>query len=119
MTQKKDAKFYIRILVPLLLVLVILGYAYFRTRDLVEGAEITIYEPKNYSAFTDSEFQLKGKITNSSAVFVNDRKIFLDIQGNFNEKLLLLPGYNIITLRTEDKFKRETERKLELVYKEI
>lgn len=117
MTRKKDAKFFIKILVPLLFVFVILGYAYFRTKDLVQGVKITVYEPQNNSTLTTSLFEIKGKITKSSAVYINDRKIFLDETGGFKEKLLLSPGYNIITVRAEDRFKRETEKKIELVYK--
>ena len=116
MTRKKDVKFFIKIFVPLLFVMIIIGYGYFRAKDLIQGVQITIYEPRNNSTFTESLFEIKGKITKSSAVYINDWKIFLDENGDFKEKLLFFPGYNIITVRTEDRFKRVTENKLELVY---
>ena len=48
---------------------------------------------------------------------MNDRKIFIDQQGNFKEKILLSYGYNIITMKANDKFGRNTKKKLELIYK--
>ncbi|MEO8638048.1 MAG: hypothetical protein ABI430_04075 [Candidatus Taylorbacteria bacterium] len=117
MARKRDFKFYLKLSVSLLLFFVVLGYGYFRTKDLIEGVVITIDEPQNYSTLTESAFVMKGKIERSSAVFLNGRKIFLDDKGNFSEKLLLSPGYTIITLRAEDKLKRETSKQLELVYK--
>jgi len=118
MTRKKDAKFFIRLFIPLCLIVVIIGYAYFQTRNLVRGIDIDIYEPKNYSSFSESGITIRGKITRSSAVFINDRKIFLDEEGYFAEKILLSPGLNRVTIKAEDRFKREIKEELELVYKE-
>ena len=115
MTVKKDAKFYLRLTLYFALAISIIAYSYLRTRDLVRGVSIVIYEPLNYSAFVQSAVEIKGKITKSTAVFLNDRKIFLDEEGNFKETVLLSPGYNIVTVRANDRFQRELQKKLELV----
>ena len=40
-----------------------------------------------------------------------------DEKGNFEEKLLLSYGYNIMTIEGWDKFGRETKETIEMVYK--
>jgi len=50
---------------------------------------------------------------------LNGRRILANDKGEFKERLLLAEGYNIIDLRTEDKFKRTAEKQLQLVYKKI
>lgn len=94
----------------------IFGYTYFQMHNLVIGPVITITGPQNGSTLTTSFTEVSGTTRNISGITINDRRIFVDEDGVFKEKLLLSPGYNIITLQAKDKFGRETERVLELVY---
>jgi cupin superfamily acireductone dioxygenase involved in methionine salvage len=43
-------------------------------------------------------------------------RFFVDGEGNFKEFLLLSPGYNIIVLKAQDKFKRNIAKDLEIIY---
>jgi hypothetical protein len=47
-----------------------------------------------------------------------DRPLYTDIKGNFSEKLLLSPGYNIIKIVAEDKFGSKTEERVEVILQE-
>ena len=49
---------------------------------------------------------------------MNDKPIFTDKTGYFKEKFILSTGYNVIKLSGTDKFKKYTEKKLELILKE-
>ena len=51
-----------------------------------------------------------GDITSASPLVI-------DTDGNFIDGIVLLNGYNIITIKAEDKFGREVVRVLELVFK--
>ncbi|OHA38666.1 MAG: hypothetical protein A3G52_04305 [Candidatus Taylorbacteria bacterium RIFCSPLOWO2_12_FULL_43_20] len=115
MTKTINTKFYLRVCVIVVVVFVISTYVFFRTKDMARGATITILEPQTGAARSPA-LDVRGKITRSSAVFMNDRKIYLDETGNFKEVVVLSPGYNIITIRAEDRFGRRKEKKLELVY---
>ena len=106
----------IKILIVILLLIGILGYTYFQMQSLVTGPVITILEPLNGATLTSSLVEVTGTAKNISSINLNGRQIFIDESGTFKEKLLLSPGYNIITLRAKDKFGRETEKMLELVY---
>ncbi|NQV93192.1 hypothetical protein HQ403_01705 [Candidatus Kaiserbacteria bacterium] len=85
-------------------------------QSLVTGPVISISEPKDGVVVTSSRTEVYGTTKNISSISLNDREIFIDESGAFKEKLLLSPGYNIITVRAEDKFGRKTENVLELVY---
>lgn len=98
------------------LLVCILGYTYFQMHNIILGPVITILEPLNGATLSSSYIEVLGTTKNISSINLNDRQIFIDESGAFKEKLLLSPGYNIITLQAKDKFGRETEEILELVY---
>ena len=106
----------IKNLVFVFLIFSILGYTYFQTRNLIAGPVITISNPENGSTRSSSRIEIHGSTKNISHITLNNRQIFIDESGAFTEKVLLSPGYNIITLEAEDKFGRKTKEILELVY---
>ncbi len=99
-----------------LLIVSILGYTYFQMRDLVTGPVITVTSPENGAVFGTAPVDIVGSTRNISEITLNDRDIFISEDGVFSEKLLLSPGYNIITLQAEDRFGRTTQKILELTY---
>ena len=54
---------------------------------------------------------------NIKDISLNDRKIFIDEQGNFKEQLLLSYGYNVFKIKANDKFGRSVEKIVEIIYK--
>ncbi len=112
--MQHDAKHLFRIGMIVLLFLLITGYAFFQSRKILEGPEITISEPKNGATLLDPLVAIKGQARNINSISLDDRPIFIDEQGNFEEKLLLYPGYNIIKFEAKDKFGKEKIVNLEL-----
>ena len=108
---------YIRIGMIALLLLSVVGYALFQTRNLIHGPEITIHSPKNGETLANPLVAVEGTARNISFISLNDRQIFIDENGKFKESLLLSFGYNIMTVRAQDKFGRERKEILELMYK--
>lgn len=96
---------------------VIVLFVVFQSRNLIIGPSIEIIEPKTGSTVEDSLIEIKGLARNISEIKLNGRNILIDEEGNFNEKLLLLYGYNIITIEGQDRFKRKEKKILELVFK--
>jgi len=99
-----------------LLGLVILSYASYQSQNLIKGPVITITEPQNGLSFSQSLIEIDGKTTNVTTIDLDGRPIFVDEKGNFKEKYLLSPGYNIITITASDKFGRSAQKTLELIY---
>lgn len=101
-----------------LVVCIVIGYSYYRTRDYFGGPLVTITNPENGLATTTHIVTVAGVVKNSVAVTMNDRKIFLDENGLYSEKLLLPDGYTIIEVKAEDRFNRSTKKRLEIIVKD-
>jgi len=110
-------KLYLRILIVAIAVSGILGYAYLKTANLVQGPQITIITPENGATIDEALIVIKGTTKNISGITLNDRKIFTDELGNIKEEILLTYGYNIFEIKAQDRFGREAVKTLELVYK--
>jgi hypothetical protein len=95
--------------------LIILGYAAFRLWAIVWGPELTIEYPESGFTAKQELINIRGQAKRISSIYLNDRQIFTDRAGNFEQSLLLAPGYNIMTVRVEDRFGRHIIKKLELV----
>ncbi len=117
--MKKSIRFWIRTAALVILFGIIAGYTYYRTRDLINGPIITLSSPQNASTVHNSELTVSGTVKNAVDVSLDDRKIFLDEEGRFSEKLLLANGYTIISLKAQDRFNRSVEKKLEVVFNSI
>ena len=93
----------------------ILLYLTFQARYLIMGPQIIL---KEVPPFLQNERQvfLAGAAYNISRLWLNDRPIYTDAQGNFKEALVLENGYTVVTLRAEDRYGRETTITQPFVY---
>lgn len=103
--------FFITILV------ITVAYSYYQTKNFVQGPILKIESPLNGSLIKTKLITIKGYTENISYISINNRQTFVDENGYLNERLLLSPGYNIIRISAKDKYQREVEEKLELVYR--
>jgi hypothetical protein len=98
-----------------LLAIVMLSFVLFQGRFLIIGPQIIISEapsgPQN-----ERQILIKGITHNIARLWLNDRPIYTDTKGNFEEALVLENGYTIATLRAEDRYGRSTTLSRELVY---
>ncbi|MFZ2523547.1 MAG: hypothetical protein WAW92_04150 [Minisyncoccia bacterium] len=101
-----------------LLGLVIVSYSVFQAWKIIEGPVISILSPENGRTFNETLISIEGQAKNVSHLYLNDRPIYTDKNGYFNEKFLLSPGYNIVKLNAVDKFRKYTEKRLYLVLKD-
>ncbi len=97
-------------------IIIVLGYALFATHDFMSGPTISLSEPQNGSSFTKPDIHIQGVVQRIKEITLNGRSITIDERGNFNEAVLLAPGYNIFELVATDKFGRKEKVRLELVY---
>ena len=93
------------------------SYAAFELQDLVNGPQIAVASPQNGATLSRSLVEVAGVAQNVSDISLNGKKIFITEEGAFSEKLLLSYGYNVITIQATDRFGREVERQIEVVYK--
>ena len=95
--------------------LLTLGFVVFQARFLITGPRIVLEDlpqrPQN-----DRQITIKGDAYNISRLWLNDRPIYTDAKGRFEEALVLENGYTIATLRAEDRYGRTTRVSAPLVY---
>ena len=102
---------------PAFLFLIILSYTYYKTRDLLRGVVLNIGGVTNGESFTEPLVKIEGSAKNATILSINDREISVDKDANFQESLLLLPGYNILTIKAQDKFGKKAEKDYQLYLK--
>lgn len=91
-------------------------YAGFETIKLFLGPSLIIDSPKDLSTTSEPLINVSGTVKRVAYISINDRQIFADTSGRFNDKLLLLPGYNIIKLEVRDRFGKVLKREIRLRY---
>jgi hypothetical protein len=105
----------VRVLIISLSLLCVLLFIIFQARYLIVGPRIVLDEvitgPQN-----ERQIFLTGTAFNISRLWLNDRQIYTDTEGHFNEALILENGYTIATLKAEDRYGRMTTVTSPLVY---
>lgn len=113
--QMRNIQFWLKTGTILLIVLLIGSYSLFQARKIMTGPKISIASPHNGATVRDSLVFVQGVAENIKEISVNDKPIYVDEYGYFQEKLLLSPGYNIIKLKAKDKFGKEIQKEIENV----
>ncbi|MFA6397925.1 MAG: hypothetical protein WDK96_03745 [Candidatus Paceibacterota bacterium] len=116
--MRKNVKNLLKIILITILFLVIIIYAFLKTKDMVYGVKISVDSIKDGQTIQESLVTIHGKARNAMDLMLNDRKIFIDKNGIFNEQIVLLPGYNIINLKADDKFGKKDEKNIRIFYRE-
>lgn len=118
--MNRTLSFWISLVSVILVATIVIGYAAYRSQYIVRGPIITITYPSETATVTLTPNQpliIEGNIQNSVSVSLNGRKIYLNEKGEFREQLLLAKGYAIITVKAEDRYKRVSQKTLELMIK--
>ncbi|MEA3322937.1 MAG: helix-turn-helix domain-containing protein, partial [Patescibacteria group bacterium] len=83
-------------------------YLYFSIDNFVSSPWLTIEEPIQNS-ITDSEtIVVRGATRDDSRVFINGQQIFVDMNGVFSDTIKLVPGVNVINVKSVNKFEKES-----------
>lgn len=100
----------------ILVILIIVAYALWRSFTYVQGPHITITEPQNGDTVFSTTTIIRGSVERANDITLNGKSISIDEQGVFAENIILFPGVNIITLEAHDQFDRSVKTELR-VYK--
>lgn len=114
--MQSDGKKIIKMVGLSLFFLFIIIYAFFRSYDLLFGVKIKNVNIQNNAKYTESVLKINGNAKNATLLTLNGREIPIDKEGNFDDTIVLLSGYNIITLYAEDKFGNTDQKTYKLIY---
>lgn len=115
--MREKIKKLIRFGLSSLVILLVMGFVAYQSRNIILGPQIKIESPTNGRTAENSLVKIVGIAKNISEIKLNGRNIFVDEAGRFNERILLSYGYNTIVIEGRDRFGRKKIKKLELVYK--
>jgi hypothetical protein len=115
---KFESGFNIKLFLISASVLLLISYGIFNARNLIIGPTIEIFSPTDNLETEQNILTIKGKATNISFLSLNEKPIFVNTEGLFEEKLLLSPGSNIIEIKAKDRFKKEILKTLKIYYKQ-
>lgn len=104
-----------RVIVGLAIIVGILWYLAYQSRNLLEGPEIILHNNPETIQHSRTIF-LEGETRNIISLSMNGSQLFTDEKGVFKKKLVLENGYTIMTLRATDRFGRETSVRKSFVY---
>ncbi len=107
--MRDNTKTHIKIGLVVALFLTIGLYSYFKTKSLFQGVDLQVTGLYDGKASTPL-VHIHGVAKNATYIAINDRPIFIESDGDYTESLLLLPGYNIITIQARDKFNNQSEK---------
>lgn len=119
-----DGKTKIKIFLLIFGLLSISAFTIFELRKVISGPKLTLNcidnsTDKNDCSYIQSNtniYNLSGKTSNVSDIIIGDRKIFMDIKGNFSENILLYPGINLVTIKSLDRFGKEVKKEISIYY---
>lgn len=117
MTDRHATRKLLKSIIISVVLLCLFGYTAYETQKIIFGPRIEVTSPKNGALISNSLTEISGIAQNIKDISLNDRKIFIDEQGNFREKILLSYGYNALVIKASDKFGRKTEKIIEVIYK--
>ena len=105
----------IRIGIISIVILAILGYIIWRSFDFLIGPKITIISPTDGASIASTTVTITGKAERLTKTSLNGSPLFIDEVGNFNQTLIVFPGYNAFTFEGTDRFGRSVQSILRLV----
>jgi len=115
---KFKSGFNIKRFVIILSVFLLVAYGVFNSRNLLIGPTIELFSPTKDTETDNNVLTIDGRAQNITYISLNEKPISVDKEGLFQEKLLLSPGSNIIEIKAEDQFKKETMKTIEVYYKQ-
>ena len=115
---KFERGFNIKLFVITASIILLISYGLCNARNLIMGATIEIFSPTPNLETEQNILVIKGRAKNISFLSLNEKPIFVDTEGLFEEKLLLSPGSNIIEIRAKDRFKKEVLETIKVYYKQ-
>lgn len=94
----------------------IIFYSFFISKDLILGVKIRNVNMKDGATIPEKVIKITGNAKNAIKLTLNGREISIDQDGNFDETISLLLGYNIVTIKARDKFGSVDEKNYKLMH---
>ena len=115
--MNQNAKKIVKIMGLSIFFILIIIYAFYVSKDLLLGVKINNVNLKDGTVVIGSIFEITGNARNAIRLTLDGREISVNKQGDFDETIALLPGYNIIEIKATGKFGNTDKKNYKLIYK--
>jgi hypothetical protein len=86
----------------------VLGYLLWQFSSLAAAPSLAVSSPESDQVLTGAEIDVSGRTTPGADISVNDSPVLTDTDGNFNEKVALQDGVNVIRITAKSKLGKVT-----------
>jgi cytoskeletal protein RodZ len=93
----------VRNVIIALVVLILFGYLSWQLFQIFDAPDLTVFQPEKDAVITQNYIEVKGKSEKEARVYINDKEVFLNANGEFQATLDLQKGLNLITIRAVKK----------------
>ncbi len=115
-----DGKTKIKILFFTLSILGICSLTAYELRKVLQGPDILLTCGSCHDVTTEENaYTLSGKTSNISEIYLGNKKIYISSKGDFEEKVLLYPGENMLSIHAKDRFGKEVKKDVVVYYKGV
>lgn len=101
--------------IAIIVIVLIVAYALWRSLAYARGPRITLSDPANYASITSTTTHVIGRVERANTITLNGKAITIDEQGHFDETIIVFPGTNILTLEARDQFNRTVSEQIQIV----
>lgn len=77
--------------------------------------ELEINQPEDGSSTQEKEININGKTEAEATLYINERLVILDSEGNFNYPLALAEGENLVQIVATDEAGNKTEEEIKII----
>lgn len=112
--KTKNVPFWISVSVLGVLFSVISVLIYRNMREMLSGVRVDVRVEEAEESNGTNLFSLKGNAKHATFITVNGREIFIQKNGDFEEKIAIPDGYSVITLFARNKFGKDGEKTIEV-----
>jgi hypothetical protein len=99
-------------------VLSIAALIIFNVRDVVLGTPLKVVSATDGATLEDTFLPIVGVAPHARELSINGRSVFIDRSGNFDDGVILSPGYNIVEVALKDRFGKQTMKTYHVVVEE-
>ncbi len=112
-----DGKTKIKIGFLIIIFISIILFILFEMRKIIYGPILSLNCGDCKKEITEKPmYNIQGNAENIHTLSLGNKKMYIDSKGNFNEKIALYAGENIINIFAEDKFGARVKKTISVYY---
>jgi len=104
----------VRIIIIAIIIIALVSYFGWQINKIFEAPNLVVNQPSDNIITEQNFIEVSGETEKEAQVFINDKEVFLDANGQFKATLDLQKGLNIIKIRAAKKHSREN-----IIYRQV